>query len=270
MRGDVNLFSNSFSQDSEKGFITLRNQENRGGKMDNQIQVFNFQDSGVRVIVKGNEPLFCLADICATLEIKNRTDLKNAIDKEFDKGGRFNLYPLETKGGKQNFSFISEPELYFVLMRSDKPQAKPFRKWVVNDVLPSIRKNGGYIANQENLSDTELMARALIVAQNVINNKDKIITEQKQVIEYQESKLDGYKEVEKSRRSKAILAKKLNQYVRIIANQKFNGSYQEAYNYIYNIFSEKHFITEKINIDYLKKNMDYLQECVEIALSEMD
>lgn len=106
--------------------------------------------------------------------------------------------------------------------------------------------------------------------QKQIVAQEKQITEQKQVIAYQENKLDGYKEIEKSRRSKETLAKKLNQYIRTIAQQKFNNNYKEAYRYIYGIFGEKHFISDKINMDFLRKNIDYLHECVEIALSEMD
>ncbi len=96
---------------------------------------------------------FNLSDICEVLNIQNVSDVKSAIDREFDKGGRFDICPLETNGGKQNFIFITEPQLYFVLMRSDKPKAKPFRQWVVNEVLPSIRKHGFYAKEaQENIA----------------------------------------------------------------------------------------------------------------------
>ncbi|MCR6580367.1 BRO-N domain-containing protein [Campylobacter insulaenigrae] len=96
---------------------------------------------------KNNEPLFCLSDICKILEIKNSRDVKSSILKEFE-GCRLNLHPFETNGGKQNFVFITEPQLYFVLMRSDKPKAKPFRQWVIKEVLPSIRKQGYYSINK--------------------------------------------------------------------------------------------------------------------------
>lgn len=112
-----------------------------------QLEIFKNSEFEVRVVVEDNEPSFCLNDVCRILEIKNPTDVKNAIDMEFDKGGRFNLYPLQTAGGMQNFIFINESEFYFVLMRSDKAQAKPFRKWVNTEVLPSIMKHGGYLTD---------------------------------------------------------------------------------------------------------------------------
>lgn len=233
------------------------------------VCIFNFHDNGVRVIVNNNEPLFCLRDICEALNVQNISDVKSAIDREFDKGGRFDLYPLETNGGKQNFIFITEPQLYFVLMRSDKPNARPFRQWVVKEVLPSIRKNGGYIANQENMSEAEILAKAVLVAQNVIANKDKLIAEQKQVIEYQSDKLASYKEIERAKRSKAQIITKFNKTVRLLADQRFNRDYPKAYNYVYGIFASKHCINEQVNMQFLKNNIDYLTECLEIALSEI-
>ena len=75
-------------------------------------------------------------------------------------------------GRQGETNFITESGLYAVILRSDKPNAKKFRKWVTSEVLPSIRKNGGYIAGQENMTDDELMAKALMVAQNKINERD--------------------------------------------------------------------------------------------------
>lgn len=111
----------------------------------------NHQNFGaIRIAGSQIEPLFCLNDICKALDIKNSRDIKNAIDREFDKLGRFNLHSFDTGFGIKDFTMINESELYFVLMRSDKPNAKIFRKWIVNEVLPSIRKTGRYIMNQEN------------------------------------------------------------------------------------------------------------------------
>ncbi|HCD73257.1 MAG TPA: antirepressor, BRO family protein [Helicobacter sp.] len=110
-----------------------------------QLQVFNHKDLGqVRVIGDNENPLFCLRDICEVLGLESVNKVANAIKAEFE-GGELDSAPLQTKGGIQQATFITEPQLYFVLMRSDKPKAKPFRQWVVNEVLPSIRKNGYYI-----------------------------------------------------------------------------------------------------------------------------
>lgn len=78
----------------------------------------------------------------------------------------------DSMGRPQETTIINESGLYNVILRSDKPEAKPFRKWVTAVVLPSIRKNGGYIAGQEELSPQELMAKALLVAQKTIADRE--------------------------------------------------------------------------------------------------
>lgn len=136
------------------------------------LQIFSNSEFGeIRTITKDSEPMFCLIDICKALEIKNATDVAKRLDE--DERTRLNL------GRQGETNFITESGLYAVILRSDKPNAKKFRKWVTSEILPSIRKNGGYIAGQETMSDDELMAKALLVANNKIAERDKII-EQKQ------------------------------------------------------------------------------------------
>ncbi|EKN0019765.1 hypothetical protein PV992_001790 [Campylobacter jejuni] len=113
------------------------------------LELFKKDDLEVRVIKdENNEPLFCLKDVCDTLELSNISVVKEAINMEFDKGGKFNLTPLKTNGGMQNFIFVNESEVYFILMRSDKPKAKEFRLWITKEVLPSIRRNGNYMQKE--------------------------------------------------------------------------------------------------------------------------
>ncbi|EGK7562520.1 hypothetical protein IO476_001566 [Campylobacter coli] len=111
----------------------------------NNIVLFENEKLGqIRVVLdENNEPLFCLSDICKILEIQNATDTKNAILREFELP-RLNLYSFDTGFGIKEFTMIDEPQFYFILMRSDKPNAKPFRMWVTKEVLPSIRKKGYY------------------------------------------------------------------------------------------------------------------------------
>lgn len=137
-----------------------------------ELQIFNNEEFGeIRTITKDNEPMFCLADVCKALEISNPSKVAQRLDE--DERTKLEL----GRAGETNF--ITESGLYAVILRSDKPSAKKFRKWVTSEVLPSIRKNGGYIAGQETLSDDELLSKALLVAQNKIAERDKII-EQKQ------------------------------------------------------------------------------------------
>lgn len=78
-------------------------------------------------------------------------------------------------GRMQKTSIINESGLYSLILSSKLPQAKEFKRWVTKDVLPSIRKNGGYIRNQENLSKEEILANAVLLANNLIAEKEKVI-----------------------------------------------------------------------------------------------
>ena len=112
------------------------------------LEIFKNENFEVRVAVdENNEPLFCLADVCKVLELTNASVVKNAIASEFDDDLSLTYPIFDSLGREQNATFISEPQLYFVLMRSDKPNAKPFRMFVNKEVLPSIRKTGSYTQN---------------------------------------------------------------------------------------------------------------------------
>ena len=117
--------------------------------------LINFQYQGVQVRTQrdeAGEPLVCLADVCKVLELSNPSAVASQIREEFTEGGKLNLDPLVTirvvtDGGVQDVVFITEPQLYFVLMRSRAENARGFRQWVVKEVLPSIRKTGSYSTN---------------------------------------------------------------------------------------------------------------------------
>lgn len=137
----------------------------------NELQIFNNEEFGeIRTITKDNEPMFCLMDICKALGMKNPTMVASRLEDD-----EVTKFDLGSKRGETNF--VTESGLYAVILRSDKPNAKKFRKWVTGEVLPSIRNNGGYIANQENLTPEQIVANALVVAQNIITQKDKQIEE---------------------------------------------------------------------------------------------
>lgn len=112
------------------------------------LEIFKNENFEVRVAVdKNNEPLFCLSDVCKVLELTNASVVKSAIISEFDDDLSLTYPIFDSLGREQNATFITEPQLYFVLMRSDKPNAKPFRMFVNKEVLPSIRKTGSYTQN---------------------------------------------------------------------------------------------------------------------------
>ena len=136
--------------------------------MNNEIQVFNYNDREVRTIQKDGEPWFVLKDVCGILSLGTPARVAERLDA--DEVSLTHL--IDSIGRKQETTIINESGLYNVILRSDKPEAKPFRKWVTSEVLPSIRKNGGYIAGQEEMTPEELMASALMVAQKTLAERD--------------------------------------------------------------------------------------------------
>lgn len=138
----------------------------------NNVQEFNNSALGkCRVIGNKENPLFCLKDVCDVLEIATPSKVKDSIENEFGKGV-YQTHPLETAGGVQQATFITEPQLYFVLMRLDKPKAKPFRQWVINVVLPSIRKTGAYSVGAGNDKAYE---KIILLQEEVIRLQNRLI-----------------------------------------------------------------------------------------------
>ena len=126
------------------------------------------------------------------------------------------------------------------------------------------------IQHQFKLPQTYKEALIELVNQIEVNEQLQIDNQEKQkVIEYQESKIENYDYVEATRRSKQELVSRLNKTIRLLAEQKFNKNYREAYRFIYGEFSKLHCIKEKINLEYLKTNNDYLAECLSIATCEL-
>lgn len=127
----------------------------------NELQIFNYNDNEIRTIEKEDGIWWVLTDVCKVLDVKNATDVAKRLDG--DEVTRFNL------GGLSGESWIiNESGLYNVILRSDKPEAVPFRRWVTHDVLPSIRKHGAYIsdkAKQMAIEAKHMNARARVAAQ---------------------------------------------------------------------------------------------------------
>lgn len=132
------------------------------------IQVFEYQNNKVRTVDMDGEAWFVLKDVCAVLGINNNRMAADRLDDD-EKG----VSLIDTLGGKQEMVIVNESGLYHVILRSDKPEAAPFRRWVTNDVLPAIRKTGSYNAPQ--LTRSQLLATALIAAHEELEEKDKQI-----------------------------------------------------------------------------------------------
>ena len=132
------------------------------------LQIFKNPEFGaIRTIERNGEPWFVGNDVAVALGYKDTVNaLKSHVDAE-DKGG----WQITTPSGKQKMAIINESGLYSLVLSSKLPDAKRFKRWVTSEVIPSIRKNGGYLAGQESMSDAEIMAKALLVAQKTIEHK---------------------------------------------------------------------------------------------------
>ena len=148
----------------------------------NDIQVFsNSQFGEIRTIIANDgEPRFCLVDLCKALAL-NPDKVSQRLDK-----GLLSKYPLATGGGIQNMNFVNEDGLYDAIFDSRKKEARMFRKWVTSEVLPSIRKTGGYMVSKAEDTPEEIMARALQIAQSTLDRQKKRLAEQDLTIERQD------------------------------------------------------------------------------------
>ena len=135
----------------------------------NELKIFNNPDFGeVRTMNIGGEPWFVGKDVAGVLGYSNPNDaLKKRVDAD-DKG----VAKCDTLGGAQELTIINESGLYSLVLSSKLPTAKAFKRWITHDVIPSIRKNGGYIVGQEAMTAEELMAKALLVAKKTIEEKE--------------------------------------------------------------------------------------------------
>nr|UWG13809.1 MAG: antirepressor protein KilAC domain [Bacteriophage sp.] len=111
---------------------------------ENEIQVWNYESSEIRTVQVNGEPWFVLADVCKVLELSSPHKVADRLEND----ERNQIPVTDSLGRYQNTAIINESGLYTVILRSDKPQAKPFRKWVTSEVLPSIRKHGAYMTDQ--------------------------------------------------------------------------------------------------------------------------
>lgn len=125
----------------------------------------------LRTVEIDGEPWFVGKDVAEALGYSNaRKAVLVYVDAE-DKG----VTKWDTLGGTQQMTIINESGLYSLILSSKLPSAKEFKHWVTSEVLPSIRKNGAYIRNQENMTPAEIVARGLIAAQKIIEEREKEI-----------------------------------------------------------------------------------------------
>lgn len=132
--------------------------------MANEIKTFSSERFGsIRALALNDEPWFVAKDVCNALGLGNTGQAIAKLDQD-EKG----ITNVDTLGGIQQVSTISEPGFYKLVLKSRKPEAKAFQRWVTHEVLPSIRRDGAYVASDGTEDDATLMARALLAAQRTI------------------------------------------------------------------------------------------------------
>lgn len=117
---------------------------------------FDFETNAVRVVMRDDQPWFVAADVCRVLEIRNGRDAVSRLDDD-EKG----VGIVDTFGGEQSLNIVSESGLFALIMKSRKPAAKRFRKWVTAEVLPAIRRDGTYSLQDDGLSAKRMRYQGL-------------------------------------------------------------------------------------------------------------
>lgn len=149
--------------------------------MNTEIQTFHFNNATMRTLTdKNGETWFSGQDVCNILDT-GTNHLREYLDE--DETTNIRTTDIGQNGGKAPV-FISEPGLYKLIMRSRKPEAREFQRWVTHEVLPTIRKTGGYIPTSESDSDEAIMAKALLIAQKTIEcNAQQLRAKDKRIME---------------------------------------------------------------------------------------
>ncbi|MFA6931683.1 MAG: BRO family protein, partial [Lentisphaeria bacterium] len=140
------------------------------------MSVFDSSDFGtIRTLTVNNDPWFALTDVCRALEIGNPSQVASRLDED----ALISNEVTDSLGRKQFANFINEPSLYEVIFLSRKAEAKAFKRWITHEVIPAIRKTGGYIAATPDMTPAQIMAQALKIADATLAERDKQIADLK-------------------------------------------------------------------------------------------
>lgn len=151
-----------------------------------EMKIFESPEFGrIRTVSdERGEPWFCLADVCKVLGLK-----QNGVVMRLEKGV-ISTEPLPTRGGTQMANFVSEDGLYDVILDSRKPSARAFRKWVTSEVLPQIRRTGGYVPLEEQDDEKTILAKAVRILNRTLEQKDVLLRRKEELIEEQRPKVE--------------------------------------------------------------------------------
>lgn len=175
----------------------------------NDVTIFRKNEFGaVRAVTLDGEPWFVAADVCRALGLGNSSDVIKRLDED-----ERTLVSIEGASNGLPMNAVNEPGLYALILGSRKPEAKAFKRWITHEVIPSIRKTGGYIAAKPDETPEEIMARALVVANETLARHKQQLEAANEKIKADASKVLFAETVEKAETCISIgtLAKILNQ-----------------------------------------------------------
>lgn len=244
--------------------------------MSKEISVFENKDFGeIRTVVIDNEPWFVGKDIAAALGYERAT---KAVQDHVCEEDRDAIPIRDSIGRMQNTPIINESGLYSLILSSKLSAAKQFKRWITSDVLPTIRKTGGYIANDELFVDTyfcgisEEQKQVLLMNLSAIRKKDQIIAEQKKEIEQKDKEIEHKENVIVGLVEDIDLATKrqrINQILRF--HTKNPEALSRKWGLLYSEFEKKYHINLSVRYDnYKNKFKPALKNKMDVIDRQMD
>lgn len=159
---------------------------------ENKLTVFNNEDFGdIRVVEINGEPWFVAADVCRALGLEQVSRAMDRLDD--DERGLLKVTHPQSPEKTIEVNGVNEPGLYHLVLCSNKGEAKAFKRWITHDVIPAIRKHGGYLAISEKDDDMAIFYRALHLAEQRMKEREERLKEQAELIEAQAEMIDAYK-----------------------------------------------------------------------------
>ncbi|OAK18682.1 antirepressor [Bacillus wiedmannii] len=196
------------------------------------VQVFENGLGELRVVEERGTTWFIAKDVADILEYSETSAMTRYLDED-------ELMSVKLTGMNMKSVLVNESGLYSAIMQSKKPQAKAFKKWVTSEILPSIRRDGGYMVAHEEETEEDLIARALILAQKTLARKEKQLKEQAPKVEYHDKVLsiEGFSTVTDTAKSLGIqsaqqLHKMLIQKGIIYMSRRGSHLHTAKYNYM--------------------------------------
>lgn len=198
-----------------------------------QLQVYEYQTQQVRAFIRNGVPCFVAKDVCDVLGINKYRDAVTRLDDD-ERGSLL----VDTPGGKQRVAAVTEPGLYKLIMRSRKPEAHEFQRWVTHTVLPQIRRTGGYIPQGETPEQT--MARAVLIAQKTIQQQKQQLDAQKPKVLFADTVSSAQTDILVGDLAKILRARGVNiGAIRLFAWMREHGYLIKAHTTSYNMPTQR-------------------------------